>query len=216
MTAGPSKPLPGSESRRTPLLVLASASPRRKELLKGLRIPFCVLPSDAGEDSSTTEPRKLVLELALRKARSVAQALNRHALVLGADTLVVCRGEILAKPLDRADGRRILRMLNGSWHRVYTGVALVDASTGKAWKTACVSRVKARRLAPETLERYVGKHMDKAGAYAVQDQDDPFIERIDGPYDNVVGLPLACVRSLLRRALAARKTAHSALRRRKK
>ncbi|MFA6029443.1 MAG: nucleoside triphosphate pyrophosphatase [Elusimicrobiota bacterium] len=185
-------------------LVLASASPRRRELLRALKLPFRIAPSHVSEEVAPCTPRRLVLELALRKARAVAGR-RKRALVLGADTIVVCRGEVLNKPIDREDGRRILRSLNGRWHRVYTGVALVDSESGRWWREAAVTRVKARRLTAEELERFVGRHMDKAGAYAVQDHGDPFIERIVGPFDNVVGLPLASVRSLLRRALCARR-----------
>jgi len=186
--------------RRSRPLILASASPRRRELLRTLKLPFKVAPSRASEESDQKAPRQLVMELALRKARTVALR-HKRALVLGADTIVVCRGKILTKPADRAGARRILRALNGRWHRVYTGVALVDAESGRSWKEAALSRVKARRLKPEELERYVGKHMDKAGAYAIQDGVDPFIERVVGPRDNVVGLPLASVRLLLKRAV---------------
>lgn len=182
--------------------ILASASPRRRQLLRTLRIPFKVVPSRVGERSARRTPRGIVLDLALRKARAVA-ARRKRALVLGADTLVVCRGQVLSKPRNAADARRILRLLNGRWQRVYTGLALVDSDTGRSWKEAALSRVKARKLAHEELERFVGRHMDKAGAYAVQDKDDPFIEKVVGPRDNVVGLPLANVRSLLRRALRA-------------
>jgi septum formation protein len=181
-------------------LILASASPRRRQLLRTLRIPFKVAPSRISEESERTAPRSIVLDLALRKARAVA-ARHQRALVLGADTIVVCQGEILNKPRNPSDARRILRLLNGRWHRVYTGVALVDCESGRSWREAALTRVKARKLPPEELERFVGRHMDKAGAYAVQDGDDPFIERLVGPRDNVVGLPLANVRSLLRRAL---------------
>lgn len=167
-----------------------------------MKIPFKVIPSRISEDSGDQPPRRLVLDLALRKARSVALG-RKRALVLGADTIVICRGRVMTKPKNRAGARRILRLLNGRWHRVYTGVALVDSESGRSWKEASVSRVKARRLKPEELERFVGKHMDKAGAYAVQDSEDPFIERIIGPRDNVVGLPLVNVRSLLKRALRA-------------
>ena len=186
--------------RKSRPLILASASPRRRELLRTLKLPFKVAPSHASEESEQKAPRRLVLELALRKARAVALR-HKRALVLGADTVVVCRGKILTKPDDRAGARRILRSLNGRWHRVYTGVALVDSESGRFWRDAAVSRVKARRLKPEELERYVGKHMDKAGAYAIQDGVDPFIERVVGARDNVVGPPLASVRLLLKRAI---------------
>lgn len=187
-------------------LILASASPQRKQLLKLLKIPFIIVTADVSERSEEHAPRKLVLELALRKARAVA-AKHPNALVLGADTIVVCKGKIIVKPKDRKDSARILSLLNGRIHRVYTGVALVDSSSGREWREVEVSKVKARKLAPEELSGFVGKHMDKAGAYAVQDRKDPFIEKIIGPRDNVIGLPLGSVRRLIRRACKCRKCA---------
>lgn len=180
-------------------LILASGSPQRKKLLKALRVPFRIVPAGVSERSSEKNPRRLVLELALRKASHVARK-SRHALVLGADTLVVCRGSILGKPKNYSDALRILSALNGRWHRVYTGLALVDAESKRNWREATVSKVKARKLAPQALDRLAGKHMDKAGAYAMQDHDDPFIETVVGPVDNVIGLPLSSVRRLIRKA----------------
>lgn len=185
-------------------LILASGSPQRRRLLKGLGVPFRVVPSRVGEESREASPRRVVSDLAARKASAVARK-RPGALVLGADTIVWCGGRILGKPANRGEARRILARLNGRWHRVYTGVALVDASTGRTWSEVTMSRVKARRLPQAELERMAGRHLDKAGAYAVQDRDDPFIEAIEGPYDNVVGLPLASVRRLLRRVAQGRK-----------
>lgn len=184
-------------------LILASGSPQRRKLLKDLRVPFRVVPARVSERSDERRPRRLVLELALKKARAVAKRLP-GTLVLGADTVVVCRGEILGKPGNRRDSARILASLNGRWHRVYTGVALVDADSGRFWRDVAVSRVRARRLSDEDLARFAGRHMDKAGAYAVQDKQDPFIEKIVGAYDNVVGLPLESVRRLLRQVARQR------------
>ena len=184
-------------------LILASVSPRRREILKGLGVPFRVVPSKAPEDTAERNPRRLVLDLALRKAQAVASR-RKGALVLGADTVVWSAGHILQKPTDSKDARRILGKLNGRWHRVYTGVALVDAATGRSWRAVAMTRVKARRLAPAQLEALVGKHMDKAGAYAVQDTNDPFIEAVRGPFDNVVGLPLDTVRLLLKKMARSR------------
>ncbi|MFH1725568.1 MAG: nucleoside triphosphate pyrophosphatase [Elusimicrobiota bacterium] len=184
-------------------LILASQSPQRRKLLRSLRIPFRIVAANVSEASRETRPGRLVARLALRKARAVA-ARHPKALVLGADTIVAHRGQILAKPKSEDDSARILNTLNGRWHRVYTGVALIDGRTKKAWSDVTVSRVKARRLPAGEIGRFVGKHMDKAGAYAVQDRGDPFIERIEGPLDNVIGLPLDGVRRLLRRASRAR------------
>ncbi len=184
-------------------LILASGSPQRRKLLKGLGIPFRIIIPRVGEESPQRRPSRLVATLALRKARSVARK-HPGALILGADTIVVHKGRIIQKPTDQKDSQRILKLLNGGWHRVYTGVALID-SAGKAWRDVAVSRVKARRLPEETLMRFAGRHMDKAGGYAVQDTGDPFIERIVGPLDNVIGLPLDTVKKLLRRACVQKK-----------
>jgi septum formation protein len=181
------------------LLVLASGSPQRRLLLKGLRRRFSIVPSRVHERTREKDPRRMVLELALRKAKNVARR-RPEALVLGADTIVVCRGMVLLKPRGLADSRRILELLNGRWQRVYTGVAVVIEAGRKNWKEAVVSKVKARKLSGAQLDRLAGKHMDKAGAYAVQDKDDPFIERIVGELDNVVGLPMKAVKRLIRRA----------------
>ncbi len=186
------------------MLILASASPQRRRLLRSLRVPFKIIPSRVSEATSESNPRKLVAELAMRKAKAVA-AKHPRALVLGADTIVVHQGKILTKPRDRADSRRLLDILNGHCHRVYTGVALIDHLSGKFWKEVTVTKVTARRFPPEEIEKLVGRHMDKAGGYAVQDRNDPFIESIVGPLDNVIGLPLASVRRLLKKASAARR-----------
>ncbi len=132
----------------------------------------------------------------MRKARDVARR-NPGAIILGADTLVVCRGKIIGKPRSIAESRRILNLLNGRWQEVYTGVAVVVDGGRRIFTTAVKSRVLARRLGPDALGRLAGKHLDKAGAYAVQDRDDPFIQRIEGDYNNVVGLPLKATHKLL-------------------
>ncbi|MBI3550608.1 MAG: septum formation protein Maf [Elusimicrobia bacterium] len=180
-------------------LILASQSPQRRTLLKALRVPFRIIRPGVSERSAESRPRRLALELALRKARAVAGRLER-ALVLGADTIVVCRGKILGKPRGGRDAVRMLTLLNGSWHRVYTGVALVDAASGRSWREVAVTRVKARRLPATELARLADRHLDKAGGYAMQDKKDPFIEKVVGPVDNVIGLPLASVRKLIRKA----------------
>ncbi|MBI5241840.1 MAG: septum formation protein Maf [Elusimicrobia bacterium] len=186
-------------------LILASASPRRHILLRRLKVPFRIVPSHVSEATREKNPRRLVMKLALRKAADVAR---RHpkAVVLGADTIVVCRGEIIGKPRGHADALRILDILNGTWQEVYTGIAVVWEG-GKRRRTRAVkSRVLARKLPPGRLHRLAGKHHDKAGAYAVQDRDDPFISRIEGDYTNVVGLPVDAARRLLREHLAGFKT----------
>jgi len=160
------------------------------------------VPSGVSEKSSEKNPRRLTIELARRKATAISKKYP-DALVLGADTLVFCQGEILGKPKNLADSLRILRLLNGRWHAVYTGVAVSCREAGVMVSQAHLTRVKARKLDPAALAALAGKHSDKAGSYAVQDKEDPFISHIRGDMDNVIGLPLKTVRRLL--ALARKK-----------
>lgn len=171
------------------MLILASKSPRRIEILKTLGKKFEIIPSQCEEKSTKKRPSARVTELAMQKAFDVA---NKYpaATVIGADTLVFCKGEIIGKPKNKADALRILKKLNGSWQSVYTGVCLVCKEQHKLLYGYDVSHCKARRLSNEQLAHYAGKHMDKAGAYAVQDNEDPFIERIVGSTTNVVGFPV--------------------------
>lgn len=171
--------------------------------MRKLDIRFRVVPSRVSERSREKDPRRLVIELARRKAVSVAQR-HPRSLVLGADTVVYAAGRILVKPSDRADSMRLLRLLNGRWHRVYTGIAVAAEGGRKVFSTAVATKVHARKLSPEDLDLLAGKHMDKAGAYAVQDHDDPLIDRIVGDKDNVIGLPVKAVGRLLKRFAAPR------------
>lgn len=179
----------GLRNKKLKRVVLASASPRRKELLKALGVKFEVRPSHIPEDTEHSEPKNIVMELALKKAEATARKL-KEGLVIGADTIVVLNGDIIGKPKDIKDGERILRRLSGSYHRVYSGIAVVDAFTGAVEIAFEVSKVKMRKIGESELRRLSGKHMDKAGAYAVQEKDDAFVERIEGDYFNVVGLPV--------------------------
>lgn len=180
---------------RPPLLVLASASPRRRILLRQLGIPFRVLPSHIDEKSRFRDPKRFVEDLALQKARAVAKTL-RIGRVLGADTIVVCRGKILGKPLNARHAYQMLYALGGSRHKVYTGVAVVDARTGRARSAVGVSIVQMKKIDLDTILRLSKKHLDKAGAYAIQ-QKDPIAKVVEGSYDNVVGLPMGLVKKLL-------------------
>ena len=183
-------------AKRPPDLILASASPRRKAILRAAGVRFRADPSHVDETSSEKDPRRLVVSLARQKAVEVA-ARHPGLPVLGADTIVVCAGEILGKPEDLADAVRMITLQSGRWQRVYTGTALVVGR--RVYTALAVSKVKARRLDEARLRSLAGKHMDKAGAYAVQDRKDPLVERIVGDRDNVVGLPMRSVRLLLAR-----------------
>jgi septum formation protein len=174
--------------RQPGAIILASASPQRKKLLRSMGLKFRIVPSGVPEPVKGRDWRRLVKDLALRKARSVSRR-HADALVVGADTVVVCGGRLLLKPRDRAHSLRMLQSLSGRWHRVYTGVALVWKDGGLEKTGVEVTRCLARELSPERLEKLAGKHMDKSGSYAVQDERDPFISRLDGPKDNVIGFP---------------------------
>lgn len=138
-------------------------------------------------------------ELAYKKALSVALE-HPGSPVLGSNTLVYCKGRVLGKPKDRRDALRLLRLQNGAWQAVHTGVALIWLDKGVFLAGCEVSRCKARRLTGKELAGLAMKHHDKAGAYAVQDANDPFVEKIIGRFDTVVGLPMNLVRKFIKRA----------------
>ena len=186
-------------------LVLASTSPRRREIIEALDpTPECVAP--VGDESPPRPgelPEEYVLRLSLDKARSVTDGVGA-ATVLGADTVVAVDGEILGKPVDMDDATRMLRLLSGRAHSVFTGVAALEADTGQSAAIACQSRVTIRPLSDAELLDYIALEnpMDKAGSYAVQDKSAGLAESVDGCYLNVVGLPLCEVMTLLDRFAA--------------
>ena len=174
------------------MLILASQSPRRSEILRQAGIPFVVKPANVDESVRPGEP---VEEYVRRVAEEKATAFETAAgdVVLGADTVVVIGGEMLGKPRDRADAVRMLERLAGREHDVITGICLrrgVDRLHDRA-----VTRVWFNPLTRQEIEQYVasGEPMDKAGAYAIQGLASKFVERIDGSYTNVVGLPIELV-----------------------
>ncbi|MGH9835452.1 MAG: Maf family protein [Blastocatellia bacterium] len=173
------------------MLILASASPRRAELLRAAGINFTVRAADVDETIHPGEsPHDYVLRLSREKALAVAQG---DELTLGADTTVVINGEIAGKPVDDEDARRMLRSLNGQWHEVLTGVTLARAD--QVLSGIASTRVKFAELSDAEIDWYVatGEPMDKAGAYAIQGHAALFVERIEGSYANVVGLPVQMV-----------------------
>lgn len=191
-------------------LVLASASPRRHELIALLGIPFRIVASRYEEPPAPGHPvslPELVMELAASKAMEVAERAEK-GWVLGADTLVTLDegfGVPLGKPADAADARRMLALLSGRDHFVYTGIALVaprlPAETLRPITAAAKTRVWFRELTAEMIADYVatGEPLDKAGAYGAQGYAAPFIERYEGDFNNVVGLPLCEVGRLMER-----------------
>jgi MAF protein len=183
--------------------VLASASPRRRELLEGLGIRLRV--EESGVDETPGQgggsPVDLACDLAARKARAVAGRVG-HGLVLGADTLVVLEGRVLGKPLAEREALGMLTGLRGKTHQVITGVALVDASSGALRVAHVVSHVTMRHYADAEAEAFVasGGAWDKAGAYAVQDPVFQPAASVHGCYANVMGLPLCTVSRLMAEA----------------
>ena len=191
------------------MLVLASASPRRRELLTQAGFTFEVHPAHIPEDPHPNEdPIAYVVRLAREKAEAVfteitnANASDQRApappqVVLGADTTVVLDKQIMGKPEDAADATRMLRLLSGRTHRVITGVAVVSAARTEV--AAGVTAVKFLELSDQEIAAYIatGEPMDKAGAYAIQGRAARWIPRIEGDYFNVVGLPIALVSTLL-------------------
>jgi septum formation protein len=178
-------------------LLLASASPRRAEILRAVGWPFETLAANIDETLAPGESAEdAVRRLALGKAEAAAR-LNPGALVLGADTTVVVDSQILEKPKDNLDARRMLRLLNGRWHDVLTGVALVwDDKRVVAYER---TRVRFGTMSDAEIDWYIlsGEPMDKAGGYAVQGRAALFIEEIQGDYWNVVGLPVRLVYKLI-------------------
>ena len=183
--------------------ILASASPRRKELLAELIPAFEIIPSMADENVQKRLPTMLVLTLAERKASEVAlRPENEGKIVIGSDTVVAFRGKVLGKPKDEEDAFRMLKALSGKKHAVYTGVCLAYQKNG-AYRYICQTektRVYFNRLSDEWIKAYIagGSPMDKAGAYGIQDGG--LVKKIKGSYTNVVGFPLELVRKMLNKA----------------
>ncbi|MDO7786260.1 Maf family protein [Desulforamulus aquiferis] len=182
-------------------IILASASPRRQELLANLGIDFVIRVSEVDETlEEHISPAQQVERLAERKAAAVAVDIQ-DGLVIGADTLVFNAGQVLGKPINREDAVKMIETLQGKSHEVFTGIAVIDAATGQAVVTHQATAVRFKSMTREQIERYVntGEPMDKAGGYAVQGKASVFIDSIRGCYYNVVGLPVSKLADVLRR-----------------
>ena len=180
-----------AEKMTTSKIILASNSPRRKELFSLFSIPFEVLPADINEERHTGEdPVDYVSRLAREKAQKVAS--GNPGLIIGADTIVVDGEELLGKPVDEAQARQMLKQLRGRVHQVYTGITLVDTETRKAFSDVCRTDVLMRDYSDEEIEGYIatGDPMDKAGAYAIQHPGFKPVEGLSDCYACVMGLPI--------------------------
>jgi septum formation protein len=185
-----------------PRWILASSSPRRKEILAGLGMRFIVDPCNLPEPVRRPGERPSVYATrAARDKARVVSAKHKTGVVIGADTIVVCGGRILGKPADRGEGREMLERLTGRWHEVITGLSLVDLDARRTHSGFGRSRVHFRRLTADEIRWYLrtGEYADKAGAYAVQGYAALFIDRIEGCYFNIVGFPVATFERLCRR-----------------
>ena len=186
-------------------IILASASPRRREILKNLGINFEVMVSDADEskiDKNAVPVPIYVQELALLKANAVADKLkNKDALIISADTIVYLNGEILGKPKDAADAEAMLSKLSGRCHSVFSGICVMDAKTMKSVCTKEETKVYFDEMTSEFISDYVktGEPLDKAGAYAVQGLGALFTNKVEGDFFNVIGLPVKKLSEILKK-----------------
>ena len=172
-------------------IILASASPRREQLLKQIGVSFRVVPSEADESNTAVlRPDEYVKQCALAKAKAVASRVSPADIVIGADTVVALGEIVFGKPSDATDAARMLQQLSGRTHSVWSGLAVLAPQS--QYVTAVETKVTLAELSTHQIERYVasGEPMDKAGAYAIQGLGAVFVKRIDGCYYNVVGLPL--------------------------
>ena len=181
-------------------IILASSSPRRRELLTQACIPFIVMPGNVDEAKVEYEgtPAKMAEHLAYVKARDVADKVDK-GIVLGADTIVVSDDEVYGKPADEADAMRMLEHLSGREHMVVTGIALIDTNSGKEVKGHEITKVRFSSLTKEEITAYINTRepFGKAGAYAVQGRGALLVEGVYGCYSNVVGLPLRKLGNML-------------------
>jgi septum formation protein len=184
-----------------PRLILASASPRRRELLARLGLPFRVVKVRCSESASAALPPADVARLLAWRKAEHARRTTRRGIIITGDTVVALGQRRFGKPRSRAAARHMVRQLSGRTHEVITGLAVLDARTGVGVLGSAVSRVTFRRLSPAAIRAYVatGESMDKAGAYGIQGGGRALVRQISGDYTNIVGLPVGLLRELLRR-----------------
>lgn len=183
-------------------IILASASPRRKELLNSMGLEFEVIPSQVEENIENEKfSLELIENLATEKAEEVANKITAPSIVIGSDTVVVINNKILGKPKDKNDAFNMLKMLSGNTHQVVSGIAVIDTETGKTIKDSVVSEVNFKQLSDEEINAYIktGEPMDKAGAYAIQGLAGMFVKSINGCYSNIVGISVFKLAEMLKK-----------------
>lgn len=184
------------------MLILASSSPRRQEIIELLSIPYRVIPSHADErvDDFLT-PSEMVKELSLRKAASVKKKLDHFSegIIIGSDTVVAYEGNILGKPVDQDDAFRMLSLLQGKTHQVFSGIACIDIASERIVVNDRQTNVRLKALSEAQMMRYIasGEPMDKAGAYAIQGLGATIVDSIEGDYFNVVGMSISLLADML-------------------
>jgi len=181
-------------------IVLASNSPRRKNILKNLNLKFEVIPSNYEEKLETdTFSYDLIEDLATQKACDVVRRINEPAIVLGADTVVVLHNKILGKPKDKEDAFRMLKELSGATHMVVTSLCGINTKTNRAALLSTTSYVRFKNLSVETINSYIEDYnpLDKAGSYGIQELPDGILDKYEGSFDNIVGLAPESVLSVL-------------------
>jgi len=185
-------------------LILASGSPRRKTILKKFNFKFRVIKPKINEGLYIKKmkgkaPEFTASALALKKAEKAAEKIKK-GVILGSDTIVARAGKIMGKPRSKKDARRILSALSGSVHCVITGIALVDAETGKSAVSYDTTTIYFKKMSPSQIKNYINNNnvMDKAGSYAIQEGADPFVKEYKGSYYNIVGLPVEKLKKLMK------------------
>ena len=179
-------------------LILASKSPRRYEILKNLGYDFSVIVADVDENCDNTNPAEYVKELAYKKAKAIADTAKKECVVIGCDTVVAIDDKILGKPVDKGDAENMLKMLSGKKHSVFSGLCVIKGE--KFLVDYCKTDVYFDKLSQDDIDKYLTEEnvYDKAGSYAIQGKAAVFINKIDGDYFNVVGLPVNLLHKMLK------------------
>jgi len=182
-------------------IILASASPRRKELLKSMGLEFEVIPSEVEENiENKSFSLELIENLAAEKAADIANKIKFLSIIIGSDTVVVINNKILGKPKDKKDAFHMLKMLSGNTHQVISAIAVIDTETAITLKDSVVSDVTFKQLSDEEINAYIEtiEPMDKAGAYAIQGLAGMFVKSINGCYSNIVGISVFKLAEMLK------------------